>query len=77
MDRTYIIKKYDLPANDIVKDMDKFYSVFEKAEKTGYKGIESMIFDEPPGPRYTEYCNSVRPFDDLFFDIMQWKFERF
>lgn len=76
LDRIYIIKKYGVEGNDIVKDMNSFHSVFEKAEASGYRGIDSKIFDDYKRKPHAEYCNAVRPFDDLLFDIMKWKFEK-
>ncbi len=75
LDRIYIIKKYDQVNNGIVTDIDTFYHVFERAEAQGYRGIESRIFDDYERKPHAEYCKNVRPFDDLLFDIMNWKFE--
>ena len=76
LDRTYIIKKYDKINDGIIKDIDKFYHVFERAEAQAYRGIESRIFDDYERKPHAEYCKNVRPFDDLLFDIMNWKFEK-
>ena len=77
LDRTYIIKKYDKSTDyGIVADIDRFYRVFEKAEATAYRGNESRIFDDYERKPHAEYCKNVRPFDDLLFDIMNWKFEK-
>lgn len=76
LDRTYIIKKYDKVTDGIVKDIDKFYQVFARAESQAYRGIDSRIFDDYDRKPHAEYCKMVRPFDDLLFDIMLWKFEK-
>jgi hypothetical protein len=76
LDRVYILKKYDKVTDGIVKDIDTFYHVFEKAEAQGYRGINSGTFDDYDRKPHAEYCNMVRPFDDLLFDIMKWKFEK-
>jgi len=76
LDRIYIIKKYDKVTNGIVKDIDKFYHVFERAEAQGYRGIDSGVFDDYERKPHAEYCKMVRPFDNLLFDIMKWKFEK-
>ena len=28
------------------------------------------------GRKSDQYCDKVRPFDDLIFDLMSWKFEK-
>lgn len=76
LDRTYIIKKYSKVRNGIVKDINKFYPVFEKAEAQNYRGVNSQIFDDYERKPHAEYCNLVRPFDDLLIDLMHWKFEK-
>ena len=55
------------------KDISSFYDVFEKSKPAGYKRQNSTIFDE--GRKYDRYCRQIRPFDDLIFDLMKWKFE--
>jgi len=76
LDRTYIIKKYDKVSNGIVKDINTFYPVFEKAEAQNYRGIDSKVFDDYERKPHAEYCKLVKPFDDLLFDLMIWKFEK-
>jgi hypothetical protein len=76
LDRVYIIKKYGVGGNDIVKDIERFHSVFERAESSGYRGIESFVFDDAKKKPHAGYCKFVRPFDDLLFDLMKWKFEK-
>ena len=75
-DRTYIIKKYDEAHNGLIKDITSFYHIFEMAEAQAYRGNNSKIFDDYERKPHAEYCKNVRPFDDLMFDIMNWKFEK-
>lgn len=75
-DRIYIIKKYEKVSNGMIKDIDSFYPVFEKAESQNFRNIDSRIFDDYERKPHAEYCKLVRPFDDLLFDIMNWKFEK-
>ena len=76
VDRTYIIKKYEKESNGILKDIDNFYGVFEKAEAQAYRNVDSKIFDDYDRKPHAEYCKNIRPFDDLLIDIMKWKFEK-
>lgn len=76
VDRTYIIKKYEKTNNGILKDIAKFYHVFEKGEAQAYRNVDSRIFDDYERKPHAEYCKNVRPFDDLLFDVMNWKFEK-
>ena len=75
-DRTYIIKKYSEHGYNIIKDIDAFYSVLERAEAQTFRGITSRLFDDFERKPHADYCDNVRPFDDLLFDIMNWKFEK-
>jgi hypothetical protein len=76
VDRTYIIKKYEKVNNGILKNIDSFYHVFEKAEAQAYRNVDSKIFDDYERKPHAEYCKNIRPFDDLLIDIMKWKFEK-
>lgn len=76
VDRTYIIKKYEKVNNGILKDIDRFYPVLEKAEGQAYRNVESRIFDDYERKPHAEYCKNIRPFDDLLIDIMKWKLEK-
>jgi hypothetical protein len=76
LDRTYIIKKYDQVKNGLVNDINSFYAIFEKAEAQNYRNVNSRVFDDYNRQPHATYCGNVRPFDDLLFDIMKWKFEK-
>lgn len=76
LDRVYIIKKYGVEGNDLFHDISRFLPQFERAEASGYRGIESHIFDDPERRSHAGYCDMVRPFDDLLFDSMRKKFEK-
>lgn len=75
-DRTYIIKKYSQEGHDLLNDIDVFSGVFEQAASQNFRGVNSKIFDDYESKPHAEYCDNVRPFDDLLFDIMKWKFEK-
>ncbi|MCX7610065.1 MAG: BsaWI family type II restriction enzyme [Ignavibacterium sp.] len=69
VDRTYIIKTYELNSIEIQKDIEKFSIALKKGT------VKSICFDNPKHKYHTKYCVSVRPFDDLIFDIIRWKEE--
>lgn len=73
MDGVYMMKQYGNRKNDLVKDIARFYEVFQKSKHSAYARQGSAIFDE--GRKSGRYCKQVRPFDDLIFDLMKWKFE--
>ncbi len=73
MDGVYMMKRYEKKENDRTKDIASFYDIFQKSKQAGYKRQGSAIFDE--GRKMGRYCKQVRPFDDLLFDLMKWKFE--
>jgi hypothetical protein len=73
MDGIYMMKQYGNRKNDLIKDIARFYEVFQKSKQSGYVRQGSTIFDE--GRKQGRYCKQVRPFDDLVFDLMKWKFE--
>jgi len=76
LDRVYVMKKYGFENNDIIRDIDSFHSVLEKAAASGYRGVDSRVFDDSERRPHAGYCKLVRPFDDLLFDLMKWKFEK-
>lgn len=75
MDRVYIIKKYSVAGYDLAQDINRFRPAFQRAEAQHYTGIGSHIFDDIERRPHGEYCSRVRPFDDLLFDLMRWKYE--
>ncbi len=73
MDSIYTINQYEGRANQLSRDIGDFYRVFEDSKQSGYLRQNTRIFDNKrPSDRY---CQQVRPFDDLLFDLMEWKFK--
>ena len=75
MDGIYLMRHYSGADSTkaLSKDISRFHEVFEKSKPSGYKRQNSAVFDE--GRKSARYCKQVRPFDDLLFDLMKWKFE--
>lgn len=69
----YLVKRYENRKTDLIDDIGKFYEVFQRSKQAGFTRQGSTIFDE--GRKSGRYCRQVRPFDDLLFDLMKWKFE--
>jgi hypothetical protein len=73
MDSTYLMSQYAKNMKGFEEDIGKFYEVFEDSKRSGYESQNTRIFDSK---RPTDaYCKKVRPFDDLFFDLMRVKFD--
>ncbi|WP_337871683.1 BsaWI family type II restriction enzyme [Ignavibacterium sp.] len=67
VDRIYIIKPYNLNDQELQQSITSFkHTNFNQKENQYY-------FDNPNHPHHTKYCLSVRPFDDLIFDLLRWK----
>lgn len=66
VDRIYIIKPYNIN-NHLENDINSFKASLKKGKQNNY------FFDNPNHPHHTQYCLSVRPFDDLVFDLKRWK----
>jgi hypothetical protein len=67
------MSQYAKNMNGFEEDIGKFYDVFEDSKRSGYERQNTRIFDSK---RPTDvYCKRVRPFDDLFFDLMRVKFD--
>lgn len=64
-DKVYIIKPYQSETKELEQDLKKYQE----------KGSKEVIFDLPNHPNHTEYCNAIRPFDDLIQDLLTWKKE--
>ena len=74
MDGIYMMKSYGGKSkNNLDSDLGRFYEIFQKSKQTGFKRQKSDVFDE--GRKVDRYCKQVRPFDDLIFDLMRWKFD--
>jgi len=78
-DRVYTIKRYSgVRDPQLAQDIEAFQEYLSSLQdKTSYARSMTTYFDDPDHPNHTEYCQSVRPFDDLVFDIIRWKNERF
>lgn len=74
-DGIYLLKVYDGVADPILdKDINEFYNYYKKlGDKTSYARERTNFFDNPAYEYHTEYCESVKPFDDLIFEIIRWK----
>lgn len=72
MDGVYLLKRYQVKSNSILGDVSRFFKVFQRAEAQTYHRQGSHVFASQPKDRF---CDRVRPFDDLLFDLMQWKFQ--
>jgi hypothetical protein len=66
--------RYNGREEKLLKDINKFHYVFEDSKRFGYQGQDTKIFAAESND--STYCKQVRPFDDLLFDLMQWKFEQ-
>lgn len=71
IDRIYIIKPYEEDGSKLKNDIQKFAAFF--SNKKEQKKI--IHFDNPYHKHHTEYCISIRPFDDLIFDLIRWQEE--
>lgn len=67
VDRIYIIKSYNPEDKHLLEDISSFKETNFNSSNREY------IFDDPSYQYHTEYCLSVRPFDDLIFDLIRWK----
>lgn len=67
VDRIYIIKPYKENSKELMEDIENFKSQKDKKQ---------ICFDNPTYKYHTQYCASVRPFDDLIRDLLRWKEDR-
>lgn len=74
--RTYLIKQYKSLTNPpLDKDVARFLAGLKDSTRSGRK--DRPCFDDPTVPNHTEYCPSVCPLDELYFDILRWRDEAF
>jgi len=74
--RVYLIKKY-VSTDDphLAKDVDTFrHGLRETRSSTR---LENPSFDDLALKNHTQYCASVCPLDELYFDILRWRDEAF
>lgn len=69
VDRVYIIKPYQLNSSELKNDIESFEKIIHNKKRN------KIYFDNPNSIHHTKYCVSVRPFDDLIFDLFRWKEE--
>jgi hypothetical protein len=69
----YLMKKYGKSSTILDTDTDKLFSVFQKSQRSGYARQGTQLLDS--SRKTDRYCEKIRPFDDLIFDLMTWKFE--
>lgn len=74
-DGIYLIKTYkgidDLTLNNDLEMFSEYYN--ELSDKTSYARKRTNYFDNPEYEYHTKYCEGVRPFDDLIFEMIRWK----
>jgi hypothetical protein len=70
----YLMKSYGKNTSLLDSDTEKFFEIFKKSQRSAYARAGTTLLDS--GRRSDRYCDKVRPFDDLVFDLMAWKFER-
>ncbi|MGI0080502.1 MAG: BsaWI family type II restriction enzyme [Nitrososphaerales archaeon] len=73
MNGVYMIKQYGNKQDELMKDIGRFYELFQRSKPSGYQRQDTKVFDE--GRPQDRYCRQVRAFDDLLFDLMEWKFK--
>ena len=74
MDSVYLMSRYGGSEDKLLEDINRFHYAFENSKSVGYQRQNTRIFDVER--KDSAYCKQVRPFDDLLFDLMRWKFER-
>jgi len=72
--RVYIIKKYSsIDDPQLVDDVREFQQALQKT--TPASRMANPHFDDPKLPHHTQYCASVCPLDELYFDVLRWRDE--
>lgn len=67
VDKIYLIKQYQVDSQQLLDDINSFRNYINNPND------HLIIFDNPEYEFHTEYCLSVRPFDDLIRDLLRWK----
>jgi len=74
--RVYLINRYKSPEDpQLVKDVELFRK--SRPESTAAGRMAKPCFDDSRIPNHTQYCASVCPLDELYFDILRWRDETF
>jgi len=58
-----------------VADVEEFREALPQSTAGGR--MAEPCFDDPAIPNHTQYCASVCPLDELYFDILRWRDEAF
>jgi hypothetical protein len=69
-DGVYLIKQYASPE---AKELEEDLKAFRSRMETSTGDADQPVFDNPTHPQHTRYCESVRPFDSLVYEILKWK----
>lgn len=70
-DRIYICKNYSGVGDErLGADRDAMLHRLDQRAPSS-----SPLFDDPSISGHTKYCHSVRPLDDLIWDLKRWKIE--
>lgn len=69
-DGIYIVKPY---ASDIDHLLENDLNEFSKTFQPAVSRAAGPIFDTPQIRGHTQYCESIRPFDDLVQEILSWR----
>jgi len=74
--RVYICKKFGSTEDQqLAKDVEQFRRTFPVT--TAAARMANPCFDNPQIPHHTQYCESVCPLDELYFDALRWRDEAF
>ena len=68
-DGIYLIKQYQN------KDDSRLLEDIQLKHDQLQKKTKAIVFDDPNIPNHTQYCESVRPLDDLVEHLCRWKAE--
>ena len=68
--RVYVIKKYSsTEGSQLIDDVKRFRQ--ELLKTTSSSRLTNPYFDNPTHLNHTQYCSSVCPLDELYFDIVR------
>jgi hypothetical protein len=74
--RVYLIKKYSSTDDpQLAKDVENFKRGLRETKSTAR--LQRPNFDDPALENHTQYCASVCPLDELYFDVLRWRDEAF
>lgn len=77
--RVYLVKQYSGPLDpNLARDVQAFRSALDNDSIPLYAPYDTAttpFFDDLSPPTHTQYCSTVRPIDDLVFDLVRWRRE--